>query len=84
VRAIAPIAPMAAIFAASFGVLATATGMGTLAPIVMSATTFAGSAQFAAASVIGSGGALAAIGPAAHQNAPDAPNTQTVAPTKSG
>jgi predicted branched-subunit amino acid permease len=84
VRAIAPIAPMAAIFAASFGVLATATGMGTLAPIVMSATTFAGSAQFAAASVIGSGGALAAIGAAGLLNARYAPISLTVAPTMSG
>jgi predicted branched-subunit amino acid permease len=34
--------------------------MGTLAPIVMSATTFAGSAQFAAASVQDDGGSIAA------------------------
>src|SRR5262245_8112553 len=34
--------------------------MGSLAPIVMSATTFAGSAQFAAASVLDDGGSIAA------------------------
>jgi len=43
-------------FGVSYGVLALSVGMGTLAPIAMSATTFAGSAQFAAASVLGAGG----------------------------
>jgi len=75
---------MAAIFSASFGVLATASGMGTVAPIVMSATTFAGSAQFAAISVIGTGGALAAIGAAGLLNARYAPISLTVAPAMSG
>jgi 4-azaleucine resistance transporter AzlC len=41
-------------------VLAVTAGMGVLAPIVMSATTFAGSAQFAAASVIRDGGSVVA------------------------
>jgi 4-azaleucine resistance transporter AzlC len=50
------------IFGASFGILARAAGFGVVAPIVMSATTFGGSAQFAAVSVLGGGGApLAAI-----------------------
>ena len=84
VRAIAPIAPMAAIFAASFGVLATASGMGTLAPIVMSATTFAGSAQFAAVSLLGTGSTLGAIGAAGLLNARYAPISITVAPGMSG
>jgi predicted branched-subunit amino acid permease len=75
---------MAAIFAASFGVLATASGMGTLAPIVMSATTFAGSAQFAAVSLIGTGSTLAAIGAAGLLNARYAPISITVAPGMSG
>ena len=48
-RAVAPIGVAAFAFGASFGVLAEAAGMGTAAPLVMSATTFAGSAQFAAA-----------------------------------
>ena len=47
-------------FGISFGVLARAAGFGWLAPIVMSATTFAGSAQFAAASILGDGGTVAA------------------------
>ena len=47
-------------FGVSFGVLARAAGMGPVAPVVMSATTFAGSAQFAAASILGVGGTVAA------------------------
>lgn len=39
---------------------ARAQGWGWLAPIAMSATTFAGSAQFAALSVLGAGGTVAA------------------------
>ena len=50
----------AAAFGVSFGVLAAAAGMGKLAPILMSATTFAGSGQFAAASILDEGGAVAA------------------------
>ena len=56
----APLAVAAASFSAAFGVLAQAAGMGVLAPIVMSATTFAGAAQFAAASVLDEGGGVAA------------------------
>ena len=58
-RAVAPLAIAVLGFGASYGVLARAAGMGVLAPIVMSATTFAGSAQFAAASILGTGGATA-------------------------
>ena len=65
VRAIAPIAPMAAVFGASFGVLADASGFGAAAAIVMSATTFAGSAQFAAASVLSAAGSVGAAATAA-------------------
>jgi 4-azaleucine resistance transporter AzlC len=46
-------------FGISFGVLARPV-MGPVAPIVMSAVTFAGSAQFAAASILSAGGTLAA------------------------
>jgi 4-azaleucine resistance transporter AzlC len=46
-------------FGMSFGVLARPE-MGAVAPIVMSATTFAGSAQFAAVSILNAGGTLAA------------------------
>jgi len=52
-----PLAVAVGLFGVSFGVLAaTDGGMGALPAVVMSATTFAGSAQFAAASVLGSGG----------------------------
>src|SRR5918911_3243283 len=47
-------------FGVSFGLLARSVGMGRIAPIVMSATTFAGSAQFAAASILDAGGTAAA------------------------
>jgi 4-azaleucine resistance transporter AzlC len=59
-RAALPISVAVLAFGASFGILARDAGMGVTAPIVMSLTTFAGSAQFAVASVLESGGALAA------------------------
>jgi branched chain amino acid efflux pump len=59
-RAVVPIAIAVVAFGASFGILARDAGMGVVAPIVMSVTTFAGSAQFAVASVLDSGGAIAA------------------------
>jgi 4-azaleucine resistance transporter AzlC len=59
-RAAAPIAVAVFAFGASYGILARDAGMGVVAPIVMSLTTFAGSAQFAVASVLESGGAVAA------------------------
>jgi branched chain amino acid efflux pump len=55
-----PFALAVVVFGASFGVLARSAGMGSLAPVVMSATTFAGSAQFAAVSILGAGGGVAA------------------------
>ena len=60
VRTIGPLALAVFGFGVSFGVLARAAGMGAVAPIVMSATTFAGSAQFAALSVAGDGGTVVA------------------------
>jgi 4-azaleucine resistance transporter AzlC len=58
-----PLAIAIGLFGVSFGVLFASTGgMGALPAIVMSATTFAGSAQFAAASVLaGGGGPVTAI-----------------------
>jgi 4-azaleucine resistance transporter AzlC len=80
-RAIAPIGIAAFGFGLSFGVLARTAGFGWLAPIVMSATTFAGSAQFAAASVLGDGGTVAAAVTAALLlNARYGPIGVTVAP----
>jgi 4-azaleucine resistance transporter AzlC len=70
VRAAAPLAVGPVLFGASFGLLAGEAGMGTLAAVVMSATTFAGSAQFAAAGTLeAGGGALAAVAAAAMLNA---------------
>jgi 4-azaleucine resistance transporter AzlC len=48
------------LFGLSYGVLADATGFGAAAAVVMSATTFAGSAQFAAVSVLDAGGTVVA------------------------
>jgi branched chain amino acid efflux pump len=60
VRAALPLAPSPALFGLSFGVLAEAAGFGAFTTVVMSATTFAGSAQFAAVSVLDAGGTAAA------------------------
>src|ERR687894_2145993 len=70
IRALLPLMPAVVAFGASFGVLAQAAGVDALAALVMSATTFAGSAQFAVVSVLGAGGtAAAAIGAAVLLNA---------------
>ncbi len=60
VRAVAPLAVAVAGFGVSFGLLARSAGMGWLAPVVMSATTFAGSSQFAAVSILEAGGTTGA------------------------
>jgi 4-azaleucine resistance transporter AzlC len=84
-RAIAPIAVAAAAFAASFGILARAAGFDAVAAIVMSATTFAGSAQFAVVSTLETGGAVAAaIVAAVLLNARYAPISVSVAPLFGG
>jgi len=81
VRAVAPLAIAVLGFGASFGVLARAAGMGVVSPIVMSATTFAGSAQFAAASILGAGGGIAsAVTAALLLNARYGPIGVSVAP----
>ena len=80
-RKIAPIAVAALGFAVSFGVLARASGIASVEAIVMSATTFAGSAQFAAASILGVGGGIAsAIVAATLLNGRYAPISVSVAP----
>jgi predicted branched-subunit amino acid permease len=84
-RAIAPIVVAAAAFSATFGVLARDAGIETPAALTMSATTFAGSAQFAVASVFDAGGGIAAaIAAAVFLNARYAPISLTVAPAFSG
>ena len=60
VRAALPLAPGPLVFGLSFGVLADAAGMGAVAATVMSATTFAGSAQFGAITILDAGGTLVA------------------------
>ncbi len=60
VRAALPLAPSPILFGLSYGVLADATGFGAFAAVVMSATTFAGAAQFASLSVLDAGGTIAA------------------------
>ena len=59
-RAALPLVPSPVLFGLSFGVLAESAGMSAAAAVVMSGTTFAGAAQFAAASVLETGGTLAA------------------------
>jgi 4-azaleucine resistance transporter AzlC len=84
VRKVAPFSIAVFGFGMSFGVLARPT-MGPIAPIVMSATTFAGSAQFAAASILGTGGTLAAaVVAAVLLNARYAPIGLSVAPSLTG
>lgn len=85
VRAVAPLAIAVVGFGISFGVLAKTAGMGTLAPIVMSMTTFAGSAQFAAASILDVGGTVvSAITAAVLLNARYGPIGVSVAPYLTG
>jgi 4-azaleucine resistance transporter AzlC len=70
VRAALPLAPSPILFGLSFGFLAKTAGMSLVAAVVMSATTFAGAAQFAAVSVVDSGGTIvAAVAAAVFLNA---------------
>jgi 4-azaleucine resistance transporter AzlC len=79
-RAALAVAATVWFFGASFGLVARAAGMGALAPLVMSATTFAGSAQFAVSSILGAGsGAAAAIAAAVLLNTRYAPISISVA-----
>jgi 4-azaleucine resistance transporter AzlC len=79
-RAALPLVPGPLFFGISFGVFAEAAGFGAAAAIAMSATTFAGSAQFAAVSVLDTGGTLAAaIAAAVFLNARYAAMSITVA-----
>src|SRR5215204_2165035 len=61
-RAALPLVIPTALIGASFGVSATTSGWGTVAPIVMSAIVFSGAAQFATLAVLSAGGsAITAI-----------------------
>lgn len=81
-----PFAVAVGLFGVSFGVLSqSAQGMGALAAVVMSVTTFAGSAQFAAASILAAGGsAIAAILAAVLLNLRYLPIGVSVAPAMRG
>src|SRR3954462_12882700 len=80
-RAAIPVAATVGFFGVSFGLVARAAGMGSVAPVILSATTFAGSAQFAISSILGvTGGAAAAIAAAVLLNARYAPISISVAP----
>jgi 4-azaleucine resistance transporter AzlC len=84
-RGALPFALATFVLGISFGVLARSLGWGTLAPIVFSIIAFSGSAQFAVASVLGSGGgALLAIAAAALLNARFGPMGVAVAPHLKG
>lgn len=58
--AVAPMVAAVGLFGVSFGVLAVAAGFPAWQAVLMSATVFAGSAQFAAVGVVASGGGAAA------------------------
>jgi 4-azaleucine resistance transporter AzlC len=80
-----PLGVVVLVFGVSFGVLARAAGFGGLPPVVMSATTFAGSAQFAAASILDAGGTVAAaVAAAVLLNARYGPMGFSVAPSLQG
>src|SRR3712207_1277979 len=84
-RAGLPFALATFVLGISFGVLARSLDWGTLAPIVFSVIAFSGSAQFAVASVLGSGGgSLPATFAAALLNARFGPMGVAVAPYLKG
>jgi branched chain amino acid efflux pump len=84
-RAVALLTPAVAAFGLTFGVLASEAGFTWPATLVFSATTFAGSAQFAAASVLSAGGTVAAaIAAAVLLNTRYVPSGISVAPALHG
>jgi 4-azaleucine resistance transporter AzlC len=85
VRAGAPYAAAGIFLSLSFGVLAREAGFSALAAIAMSVVVFAGSAQFAAVSIVAAGGGLgAAVGAAALMNSRFLPMGIAVAPSLPG
>lgn len=84
-RAVSGLAVAIAFFGVSFGVLARSAGMSPWAAVAMSATTLAGSAQFAAVSVLAAGGsALVAVLAGAMLNARYAVMGLSAAPALAG
>jgi 4-azaleucine resistance transporter AzlC len=85
VRRAAPLAVAVGAFGVPFGVLAREAGLSSLAAVIFSATTFAGSAQVAAASVLATGGTIAAaVAAAVLLNARYLPIGLSVAPALQG
>jgi 4-azaleucine resistance transporter AzlC len=85
VRVGAPFAVAGFILAVSFGILAGEAGFSALAAIIFSAIVFAGSAQFAAISIIGAGGGVgAAVAAATLMNSRFLPMSAAVGPSFSG
>src|SRR3954447_21120033 len=84
-RAGIPFALAALLLSASFGVIALDAGFSALAAVVMSAIVFAGSAQFAAISIVAAGGGLgAAVAAAALMNSRFLPMGIALAPSLPG
>ena len=80
-----PFALATLVLGISFGALARSLGWGAVAPIVMSAVVFSGSAQFAVASILGAGGGAApAVLAAVLVNARFGPMGVAVAPALKG
>jgi 4-azaleucine resistance transporter AzlC len=85
VLAAAPLTVAFAGFGVAFGSLARAAGIGPAAAVMLSATAFAGSAQFAAVSVLGAGGSMvAAVVAAVLLNTRYVPIGLSVAPALGG
>src|SRR4051794_1200027 len=84
-RAGAPFAAAGFLLSLSFGVLAREAGFSAVQAVVMSAIVFAGSAQFAALSIITAGGGLgAAVAAAALMNSRFLPMGIALAPSLPG
>lgn len=84
-RAGLPFAIAGFLLSLSFGVLARDAGFSALAAVAMSAIVFAGSAQFAAVSIVAAGGGLgAAVGAAALMNSRFLPMGIALAPSLPG
>jgi 4-azaleucine resistance transporter AzlC len=80
-----PFAAAGLLVSASFGVLAVEAGMSALQAIAMSAIVFAGSAQFAAISIVATGGTVAAaVGAAVLMNSRFLPMGMALAPSLPG
>jgi 4-azaleucine resistance transporter AzlC len=85
IRAVLPLCVAVAGFGISYGLLARSAGFSPAAAVVMSGTTFAGSAQFASASVLEAGGTVAAaVAAAILLNLRYAPIGVSVAPIMTG